>query len=47
MSIVLSVAKFGYIGEGNAVSTICGGPLEPALVGRVEGTESTAGAFRW
>jgi hypothetical protein len=43
--LLFSVAKFGYIGEGNAVSTVCGGPLDPALVRRVEGTESTAGAF--
>ncbi len=43
--LLFSVAKFGYIGEGNTVSTVCGGPLDPALVRRVEGTESTAGAF--
>jgi hypothetical protein len=42
---LFSVAKFGYIGEGDAVSSVCGWPLDPALVRRVEGTESTAGAF--
>ncbi len=43
--LLFSVAKFGYTWEGNAVSIVCSGPLDAALVRRVEGTESTAGAF--
>jgi hypothetical protein len=39
--LLFSVAKSGYIGEGNAVSIV----WEPALVRRVEGIESAAGAF--
>jgi hypothetical protein len=30
--LLFSVAKFGYVGEGIAVSTVCCGSLDPPLV---------------